>query len=118
MRRCFHQPACGTWFLESFFFQFNLNALSEMNQIWIDSSIFIDGATLNFGSVRLMVREKISPQTDRLTDGHGEYISGLFPMKNAKIIVDRIRYQPYSYTGESLGEGLWPMGGFTPLQYI
>ena len=36
----------------------------------------------NFGSVRLMVREKISSQidrqTDRQTDGHGEYISVFF----------------------------------------
>ena len=34
-----------------------------------------------FGSVRLVVREKISSQTD----GHGEYISVFFPMKKALI---------------------------------
>ena len=38
----------------------------------------------NFGSVRLMVREKISSQTDGRTDGrtdgHGEYISVFFPI--------------------------------------
>ena len=43
----------------------------------------------NFGSVRLMVREKISSQTDRQTDGHGEYISVFFPMKKALKIAKR-----------------------------
>ena len=45
MRRFFHQPALqGSVFRG--FFQFNPNALSEINQIWIDSSVCIDGATL------------------------------------------------------------------------
>ena len=44
-----------------FFFNFIPNALSETNQIWIVSSIHIDGASdaENFGSVCLVVREKI-----------------------------------------------------------
>ena len=44
-----------------------------MNQIWIVSSIFIDGATAqNFGSVYFMDREKIG------SDGNSEYISVFF----------------------------------------
>ena len=38
----------------------------------------------NFGSVRLMVREKISSQTD----GQGEYISVFLPMKKALKIMN------------------------------
>ena len=45
MMRFFHQPALrGSVFIG--FFQFNPKALSEMNQIWTDSSICIDEATL------------------------------------------------------------------------
>ena len=36
-----------------------------------------------FGSVRLMVREKISSQADGRKDEHSEYISVFFPMKKA-----------------------------------
>ena len=45
MKRFFHQPALRSSVFRGVF-QFNPNALSEMNQIWIDSSICIDGATL------------------------------------------------------------------------
>ena len=52
-----------------------------MNQIWIVSSICIDGATLKISGVCLVVRKKLGSQTDR----HGDNISVFFPNeKSAK----------------------------------
>ena len=80
MRRFFHQPALrGSVFRG--FFQFNPNALSEMNQIWINSSICLDGATLKI--LVLCVSWFARKLAHRQTDGHGKYISVFFPMKKA-----------------------------------
>ena len=38
----------------------------------------------NFGSVRLMVREKIDSQTDRRTDGQSDNIRRFFPIRGKK----------------------------------
>ena len=68
MRHFFHQPALwGSVFRG--FFQFNLNASSEMNQIWNDSSICIDGATLKILvlCVSWFARILAHRQTDRRT---------------------------------------------------
>ena len=85
MRRFFHQQALRGSFLEVFFFQFNPNALSEMNQIWIDSSVCIDGAMLKILvlCISWFARKLAHRQTDRRTNGHGTYISVFFPMKKA-----------------------------------
>ena len=70
MRRFFHQPALRGLVFRGFF-QFNPNALSEMNQIWIDSSVCIDGATLKIlVCVSWFARKLAHRQTDR----HGKYI--------------------------------------------
>ena len=83
MRRLFHQPACGSRFLE-FFFQFNPNASSELTQIWTDSSVCIDGAMLKILAlcVSWFARKLAHRQTDGRTDGHGKYISVFFAIVN------------------------------------
>ena len=45
------------------FFNFIYNTLSEINQLWIVSRI--SRGTENFGSVRLIVHQKIDAWTDR-----------------------------------------------------
>ena len=56
----------------SVFSYFIPNALSEMNQIWIVSSICIDGATLTILVLCVSgFTRKLAPgQTDGRTDGH------------------------------------------------
>ena len=70
MRRFFHQPALRGSVFRDFFFQFNPNALTEINQIWKDSSACIDGATLKILvlCVSWFARKLAHRQTDGRTD--------------------------------------------------
>ena len=74
MRRFFHQPALrGSVFRVFFSIKPERFVGNEPNLDWFQR-MYRWSNDENFGSVCLIVREKISSQTDRQTDGHGEYI--------------------------------------------
>ena len=76
MNTLFHKPCVGS--VLAFFFQNKLQPIVG-NEPNLDSSQYRRSDADNFGSVCLVVRQKIDSQTD----GHGEYMSVFFPMKKA-----------------------------------
>ena len=90
----FHQP-CAWGSVFSFFLYFTPTHCRKLTKFGLFPAYYRRGNSENFGSVCLMVCEKIGLQTDR----HGKYISIFFPMKKALRITTTIYFHNLKNTG-------------------